>query len=115
MKKSNILRALIVVGLIISIIGCASGYKTKMRYNGFLSSGEAIEISFFFYFKDQASSERALTKNDKFIHALNLMFNSYKKTQLSKPRINNILKKSGNMIFDNSVLEVEVKSIKYRN
>jgi hypothetical protein len=43
------------------------------------------------------------------------MFNSYKKTQLSKPRINNILKKSGNMIFDNSVLEVEVKSIKYRN
>ncbi|MGE4520147.1 MAG: hypothetical protein AB7E04_11660 [Desulfobacteraceae bacterium] len=115
MKKIKVLRAIIAIAVLVSVFGCASGYKTKMRYDGILSSGEFIEISFYFYFTDQTASEKALERNDKFIHALNLMFNSYKKSQLSEPRINNILKKSGNMIFDNSVLDVEIKSIKYRD
>jgi len=116
MKKILSSGLLISLIIIVLISGCAKGYKTElMRYDAILDSGEFIEITFYFYFTDKKASEKALERNDKFIHALNLMFNSYKKPLLTEPKINNILKKCGNMVFDNSVVEVEIKSIKYRN
>ncbi|MDY0361632.1 MAG: hypothetical protein RBR08_09280 [Desulforegulaceae bacterium] len=116
MKKIIPARFFIAFIILALISGCAKGYKTElMRYDAILDSGEFIEVTFYFYFTDKQASKKAAEKNDKFIHALNLMFNSYKKPLLTEPKINNILKKCGNMVFDNSVAEVEIKSIKYRN
>ncbi|MDY0133031.1 MAG: hypothetical protein RBR53_10230 [Desulforegulaceae bacterium] len=115
MKKLVIVNFLIGILILALISGCTKGKKTEMRYHSILASGELIDISFYLYFNNQTDVEKVLEKKDKFIHALNLMFNSYKKHQLSEARINSVLKNTGNMVFDNSVKDVELKSIKYRN
>ncbi|MGM0419191.1 MAG: hypothetical protein ACQEQS_10750 [Thermodesulfobacteriota bacterium] len=110
----NFLLILVCINFVFMYTGCTQKEnQTEFTYSGKLASGERVYLKFYLYFNNLSSKNSALKRKSSYNHALNLMFSSYSKSQLSKPRLKNIVKKAGNRVFNKAVTASEIISIKY--
>lgn len=113
----SILKVNIIFLVFLSLImfyGCTKKHdEIEYNYEGFLVSGESMHLKFVLTFKDPASKNIAERRKDNFMHALEIMFPSYKHSQLSKSKIKSLLQKASNQVFYDSVESIDLISLKY--